>query len=370
MTFGTGTAQGLDELIERTGARRVLVVSTGSALARTGFGHWPDLPGRRVFPDFRPNPDLEDVLVGCALRDAWGPDLVVGLGGGSAMDVAKLVRALPSDRDAALACLTGGGPLPADLAELLLVPTTSGTGSEVTQFATVFDGERKYSFDHPLAAATHSVVDPGLTETCPADVLSSCAADSLCHAVESLWARRSVPRSRFDALEALHGLAAPLAGGLKDTSLPVREELARCSLAAGRAINVTRTTAAHAFAYRLTRRYGVPHGVACLLNLQWVYAYNLERVGSHCADDRGVVHVRTQLEAVAQVWGLEPRGVPERLGRLLTDLGWSPRLSDYGVPAGDLRDYVEAGLGATARADNNPVHLDSAPVLRALREIH
>lgn len=371
VTFGAGAVRELDALVDRLGARRVLVVATESGLVRTGFEHWLDDPGHRLFADFRPNPDLEDVLVGCALRDSWRPDLVVGLGGGSAMDVAKLVRGLPAGREAALACLTGGdGPVATDVGGLLLVPTTSGTGSEVTQFATVFDGEGKYSFDHPLAAATRSVVDPELTATCPVDVLTSCAMDALCHAVESLWARRSVPQSRAHALEALRGLATPLGEGLKDTSLPVREELARCSLAAGRAINITRTTAAHAFAYRLTRRYGIPHGVACLLNLQWLYGYNLERAGTHCDDDRGPAHIRARLEAVAAIWDLEPRDVPERLGRLLTDLGWSPRLSDYGVSAEDLPEQVRAGLGSTARAGNNPVRLDSALVLRALREIH
>ncbi|MEU9716192.1 phosphonoacetaldehyde reductase [Streptomyces sp. NPDC047976] len=371
VTFGAGAVRELDALIEQSGARRVLVVATESGLVRTGFEHWLDAPGHRLFADFRPNPDLADVLAGCALRDSWRPDLVVGLGGGSAMDVAKLVRGLPAGRDAALACLTGGeGPVATDVGGLLLVPTTSGTGSEVTRFATVFDGERKYSFDHPLAAATRSVIDPELTASCPADVLTSCAMDALCHAVESLWARRSDPGSRAHALDALRGLAGPLGDGLKDTSAPVREELARCSLAAGRAINITRTTAAHAFAYRLTRRYGVPHGVACLLNLQWLYGYNLERAGTHCDDERGAAHVHAQLEAVAAAWGIEPRGVPERLGRLLSDLGWSPRLSDYGVSAEDLPEQVEAGLGSTARAGNNPVRLDGALVLRALREIH
>ncbi|MEV6165588.1 phosphonoacetaldehyde reductase [Streptomyces sp. NPDC052052] len=369
--FAAGAARGLDALLDEYRARRVLVVGSESGLARAGFGHWLTSARHRVFTGFRPNPDLDDVLAGCALRERWRPDLVVGLGGGSAMDVAKMVRVLPADRDAALVVL-GGAPLdPAPRAgALVLVPTTSGTGSEVTRFATVFDGERKHSFDHPLAAATRSVVDPELTATCPASVTTSCAMDALCHAVESLWARRSVDGSRADAVRALHALTGPLGDGLKDTSLPVREQLARAALDAGRAINVTRTTAAHAFAYRLTSRHGVPHGVACLLNLQWLYGYNTRWSTAHCEDERGPAHVRAQLDVVASTWQLDAVDVPRRLSGLLTELGWSPRLSDYGVGERDLPDYADAGLGSTARAVNNPVRLDRSLVLRALRAIH
>lgn len=369
VVFGAGAARGLDALIDSRGARRVLVVATEGGLRRAGFGHWLESPRHHLFSGFTPNPVLGDVLTGCALRDRLAPDLVVGLGGGSAMDVAKMVRALPADAAAARACLGQGADPPPVAGDLVLVPTTSGTGSEVTQFATVFDGERKFSFDHPLAAATRSVVDPELTATCPAEVTTSCAMDALCHAVESLWARRSRADSRADALRALHSLTGPLGDGLKDTSAAVRDRLARAALDAGRAINVTRTTAAHAFAYRLTSRHGVPHGVACLLNLQWVFAYNTARYGTHCEDDRGPAHVRSQLTAVAAAFGLDPADVPGRLGELLARSGWSPRLSDHGLTGRDLPDYVAAGLGSTARAANNPVRLDETLVLKALRAV-
>nr|EIF93906.1 alcohol dehydrogenase [Streptomyces tsukubensis NRRL18488] len=373
--FGAGTVRGLDSLVDGLGAERVLVVSSERGLDRAGFGHWRASPRHRIFSGFRSNPDLDDVLAGCALRDAWRPTVVVGLGGGSGMDTAKLVRALPAGRPAALRCLAGGaddgpnGPV-TGVESLVLVPTTSGTGSEVTQFATVFDGDRKHSFDHPLAAATHALVDPELTVGCPPTVATSCAMDALCHAVESLWARRSTDASRTDARRALDGLVGPLGNRLKEDSPEVRVRLARAALDAGAAINVTRTTAAHAFAYHLTRRYGVPHGVACLLNLRWLYGYNAQQLEAYCEDDRGPDHVRVQLETVAAAWRLTVAGVPDHLAGLLSDLGWSPQLSDYGVREADLADCVRAGTGSTARAVNNPVRLDESLVLQAIREIH
>jgi len=370
VVLAPGAVHRVQGLVDGYAAERVLVVASDNGVRRAGLNRWLSDPRYRLFSAFRPNPDLADVLAGCALRDEWQPSLVVGLGGGSAMDVAKLVRALPADRTQALACLADA---PEDLSTgvetLVLIPTTSGTGSEVTRFATVFDGYRKYSFDHPLAAATLSVVDPDLTATCPPEVVTSCAADALCHAVESLWARRSTAASRADALRALRALTGLTAEEIRENDRVVRERLARAALDAGAGINVTRTTAAHAFAYQVTRRYGVPHGVACLLNLQWLYAYNTRQLGDHCEDSRGPAHVRAQLDAVASACRTDLAAVPAHLAGLLSDLGWSPLLSDYGVGREHVAGFVSAGLEATARASNNPVRLVPRLVVRAIEEI-
>ncbi|MEY9846400.1 alcohol dehydrogenase class IV [Streptacidiphilus sp. BW17] len=367
LVFGSGSVALLEQTVRAAPDARVLLVASPRALERAGLGHWSANPAVRVFSEFRPNPDLDDVLRGCAVRDTWLPTTIVGLGGGSAMDVAKLVRCLPTERTAALDELRAPTEdLTSNVEQLVLVPTTAGTGSEVTRFATVFDGNRKLSFDHELAAATSAVVDPGLATTCPQDVTSSCAMDALCHAVESLWARRSTGASRAAARLALRTLVPLLKTGLLDPSLRVREELASAALEAGRAINVSRTTAAHAFAYHLTRRFGVPHGVACLLNLQWLYAYNRDNVAGRCIDERGTDHVEEQLGHVAEVFDLSPDEIPEGLGKLLVVLGWSAQLRDYGLTRQDLPGCVEAGIGATARADNNPVGLHAPTVLDAL----
>ncbi|MGE7385278.1 phosphonopyruvate decarboxylase [Streptomyces sp. NPDC004126] len=374
---GPGSAGRLPEVLDASGARRVLVVASDRALARSGvLGLLGDRP-HRVFSGFRANPDLDDVLAGCALRDDWGPDLVLGVGGGSALDVAKMVRILPADRTAALDQLHGraagevrhrvSGPL-------VLVPTTAGTGSEVTQFATVFDGDRKLSLDHECVTADIAVVDARLAGSCPAHVTSSCAFDALCHAVESYWARRSTPRSREHAARALRlllpltltggtGITAPTAGE--------RETLATASMEAGRAITITRTTAAHACAYALTRTYGVPHGVACLLNLQWLYAYNREHAASGCTDARGPEFLAERLAELDELTGAggAAGGSAAHFGRMLTEAGWSNRLRDHGVPRDGLPELV-AGISSVQRAANNPVRLDEAAVLAALESIH
>jgi alcohol dehydrogenase class IV len=354
---GPGSVHRLPELVGAP-ARPVLVVGSRTAFARTGV--LALLAAREVafFTDVNPNPRLPDVLRGCAIADAVRPGLVVGVGGGSAMDVAKMVRGLPADRSAAMDVLSGRA-LPLNRAPLVLVPTTAGTGSEVTGFATVYVDGVKHSLDHPSVHAELSIVDSTLTETCPPEVTWAGALDALAHAVESTWALRSTASSRALAASALADLV-PLPG--EPLSTVDRAALCRAATNAGLAIDRTRTTAAHAFAYPLTARFGVRHGVACALNLVWLLPLTAERLRHDCQDPRGERFVRRRLDEIEALLG----GGGEAVADLLVRTGFAPWLADHGVTEEDLRGLVSAALGS-GRSTNGPIRLDPDAALRALR---
>jgi len=354
LVTGAGMAALLPDLLAGFAARRLLVVGSTSGVARAGL----TLPGQPArFGGFSPNPHLTDVLDGCRLADAYGPDLVVGIGGGSALDTAKMVRSLPADPAAAIEVLAGRAP-PRRRAPLVLVPTTAGTGSEATGFATVYVNGVKHSLDHPSVHADLAVVDPELTRGCPADVAYSGAFDALAHALESLWSLRSTAASRMLASDALTALVAVLGRAAWPLTTSDRADLSTASTRAGLAIDRTRTTAGHAFAYPLTARFGVRHGVACALNLVWLLPYTRARLRTRCQDPRGVAFVARRL---AQI-GLDG---PD-LADLLRRTGFSPWLGDHGVAGGDLPGLVAAALGS-GRSTNGPVRLDPDDVLPWLR---
>ncbi len=343
--------------------RRVLVVASARAFRAAGVEGL--LAGTEValFSGFTPNPRLDDVVAGCRLRDQWRPEVIVGVGGGSALDMAKLVRLLPADVEHARVSLhaTRYEP-PAKRRPLVLVPTTAGPGSEVTRFATVFDGDTKLSLDHPSVLADVAVIDPDLAASCPPSLVGSCGFDALCHAVESWWSKRSTPHSREFASEALRALVPLLRRPVSEPDAAQRSTLAAAALAAGRAIDITRTTAAHAFAYRLTTQYDVPHGVACLLNLRWLLRHNLAM-----AERPGVeARVVEQLAAIIEVLGLGDREPADYFTDYFTGFGWSPRLRDYGISRDALPSIVDAGLSSRARVENNPIELDRHEVLHEL----
>ncbi|QFZ19547.1 phosphonoacetaldehyde reductase [Saccharothrix syringae] len=354
--LGAGVRHLLPDVVRDAGARRLLVVGSERAVRAAGVPAAVRGLDVEWFSGVRPNPVLEGVLAGSAVHRRVKPDLVVAVGGGSAIDTAKLVRSLPPERGAALPLLTGEAePAPAHRRPpLVALPTTAGSGSEATRFATVYVDGVKMSLDHPAVAPEYALVDPELLRTCPARLVRSCALDALCHAVESHWSRRSTAASRRLALRALEGVLTALGGGATgDERLAA---LAAAATTAGQAIDLTRTTAAHAFSYRLTARFGVPHGVACALNLIWLFEHHLEHR-----------RVRDDLSAVTAAFRRSHPGepVPSALRALLTGAGFPDRMSGYGVRPADVADLVDAGL-ASGRARNNPVEVARDQAVRRL----
>ncbi|MEO3973611.1 iron-containing alcohol dehydrogenase [Streptomyces sp. CAU 1734] len=308
------------------------------------------------FSAITPNPTLETALAGARMLLETRPDVVVAVGGGSTLDVAKAACLLPADRDAALAVLDGDSSrLREERPMLVLIPTTAGSGSEVTRFATVYVDGCKKSLDHPTARADVALVDPHRTYTCPPSVTYPSAFDALAHAIESLWSRHSTTQSVTFATGALGELVDLTGQSLQSPTTWQRERLAFAATSAGRAIDISRTTAGHAFSYWLTSHRDVPHGVACLLSLLWLLPYNARHVPA--------VH-RDRLATVFMLLGADGGSGPAAanaaaaaLRERLERAGFPVRLGQYGVGAEDLSAYVAAGLGARSRSDNNPAPL-------------
>lgn len=355
VTQGRGTSQWLPALVADYG-KRVLVVAGPSAVARVPAVRALLDRGAAGHHEVRANPTTSDALKLAAVIDHERPDVIVAVGGGSAIDLAKAARMLTPDRARLRDALAGcPSALRSDPPLLVAVPTTAGTGSEMTCFATLYHNREKVSLDTPGARPDHALLDAELVRTCPSEVAVAAVLDALCHAIESAWSRHATPVSRRHAAAAaaalVHNLAPgqPTAGRLS----PDRAEQRQLAAAvAGIAIGLTRTTAAHAFSYRLTTHHGIAHGYACALNLVWLADHNWQARAAGEAD----------LEKVLRSLGCDPGADPaapvptatrvlraaERAGHFA-----APRLGDA-----ELSAYIAAGLGVRGRADRNPVALD------------
>jgi len=364
-----GVASSLPMILDWWHAERVLVVVSPGTLRRTDARDW--LAGRDpvFFQDVTPNPQLSTVLKGVELVDRVRPDVVVGIGGGSTMDVAKAMRLLPrADRSAERALAGEFSLLRTEPPRLVLVPTTAGSGSEVTAFATMYVGTRKHSLDHASVKADIALVDPLLTYSCPPDLSADCALDALAHAIESCWSLRSSAHSRALAHNALARLARTLKAGLDDPSPERRFELSQAATTAGFAIDLTRTTAGHACAYPTTARFGVPHGLACALHLVWLLPLTMSERVTHCHDPRGPDFVARRIVEIAELLGAEtPESAGEALADLIRRVGRPSRLGDVGIRKADLAGIAEDALGSN-RIANHPVALDLAAVNDGLCE--
>jgi alcohol dehydrogenase class IV len=357
--IGPGVVGQLPEVLGS--ARRVLVVhgrSSFRAGAAAAAVDRLDADVRR-YAGVRPNPALGQVREAVALAREYAPDAVVGIGGGSAMDVAKCVAVLAGCTGDPEAYLLEPGSIPASRTTMLVqVPTIAGSGSELTSFATVYIGYRKRSIDHPSARADHVLIDPDLAATVPAPMAAASALDALAQAVESAWAVAATPESRGLAVRALETLtpvldAATTQGTFSDPAL--RTELARGAALAGAAINISRTTAAHALSYALTARHGIVHGAAVGLHLRWLISHNAAATDADTRHPDGADALRQLIGDLQQIC-LDGTGAP--LEKLIDRLLDMHGLQDFRMPHHDWQEDLGSG-----RAENNPRRVSAEDVL-------
>jgi alcohol dehydrogenase len=267
---GPGAIARLPELLPLAG--RLLLVTTPGFTRRgvTGAlvaGLGPERVS--VYDRVTPNPDLDALDAACESLRGSDPAAIVGLGGGSTIDTAKVLSAtLPDTEGFALRTRLRerrnrpwGRTLP-----VVAIPTTAGTGAETTPFATVWDCAlgRKYSLDDPALVPRRVLLDPELTLGLPPRETLYGGLDAVSHALESLWNRRRDGASAAWASESLALALDALPRVLADPSdIEARGRMQQASLAAGLAIARTRTAIAHAISYPLTLHFGVPHGLAC-----------------------------------------------------------------------------------------------------------
>jgi len=298
---GRGAIERLPQLV--ADGRVVLLVTTEGFTRRGVTSHVRALFARAqpviVHDRVTPNPDLDDLEEATSALRGRGIDCVIAIGGGSVIDTAKaLALSLASDSDRPLESVVRGGA-PQDWRaslKLIAAPSTAGTGSEVTPFATVWDGagHRKHSLSGERLYPHTAVLDPDLTVTLPPDETLHTALDSLSHALESLWNKHRTSLSELHAFRALELAAAALPRVLRQPDdIKARAQMQQVSLLAGLAISQTRTALAHSVSYPLTSRYNVPHGLACSFTLPAILRANID---SLAADGRGATTLRAVLE--------------------------------------------------------------------------
>lgn len=296
-----------------------------------------------VIDDIAPNPDLVLLREQSARFADTGrqPAVIVALGGGSVIDSAKVFAAARGDFAVVEAYLAGdidaGNINPWTL---IAVPTTAGTGSEVTCWGTVWHGTagKKYSLAHPGLYPKIAVVDPELMIGKPLALTVQTGLDALSHALESLWNRNANPVSMAHAVAAARGVLSTLPALSRDLqNAQLRERMARASTLAGFAFSNTKTAIAHSLSYPITLSHDVPHGIACSFSLPMI----IRSVAAH----GGICE-----EGLRAIFGTDADGAAERLETTMNQLGVSTRHGDYGIDDEEWRDLiVEAFDGERGR---------------------
>lgn len=344
--FCTGALQDIPKIA--TGKRRLALVTTAGFTKRGVTDRLRELIGPTlvaVVDNVKENPDLDQLdRETLSLRDAK-PDMIIGLGGGSALDTAKILAAQLGGQNVTLSSQFRDGVTRSAAAALptITVPTTAGTGAEVTPFATVWDHQhaKKYSLAGDDLFPRFALLDPELTLSLPVDVTIATGLDAVSQALESIWNRRANAISSAWALQSLR-LSIPTLPDLviRPGDLSLRSKMLEASLLAGMAISQTRTALAHSMSYPITAHFGVAHGIACSFTLPAILAFN-------AGVDDGRLASASRALGFASVEGLSGE-----LKKMLAKLGLASILARHVADLSELDKYVSEMITPN-RADNN-----------------
>lgn len=279
--IGENSHQKIKSIIEENNFQKVFLVTNKNSFLTGGVSDYifQSIIGCQYhrFNNFSINPKLKDLQNGIKEYQKFKPDLIIGVGGGSAMDMAKLIHYMSDHQSISEGLVLDEIKNKPDKdlkSKLMLIPSTSGSGSEATQFAVLYINNQKFSLDSAYLLPDFGIVDGVFTKELPKNVTAYTGADALCQALEAYWSNNSTITAREYAIEALQILSNNLDKAVNAPDLDIRNKMAKGAYLAGKAINITRTTAPHAFSYYLTTHYGYPHGHAVAILLPYFIEVN------------------------------------------------------------------------------------------------
>lgn len=347
--FGWGRFNEIRQVVDELNGKKAFVVTgkdfpnQSDALDRM-LKHLQGLP-LEVFAEAEENPSIETVDRGAERCKAAGCDLVIALGGGSALDAAKAIAMLQRNPGSIREYLDQERVCQAKGLPVITIPTTAGTGSEVTPFTVITHKAKraKPAIAPPQNFPDVALVDPELTMSTPPKVAASTGLDVLCQAVEGFWSTQGNPATRALAFQGIRLAVENLGAACLRKEKEAVANMALASHLTGIQMSNIGNTFIHPLSYPVTVDYGVPHGFACAVFLPAGIRFNAPAVGERFADLLRLLNL-SGIEALAR-----------RVEELMERLGALRRLRDVGVKAEALPDMVKRGMGRSTAWNPRPM---------------
>ncbi len=348
----------LDKYLAENDIRSFLLVHDGSLeylKIAACFNRMESENNRRVvrFCDFKPNPDYSSIVKGVRIFREKRCDAIIAVGGGSTIDVAKCIKLYSNiDGNGEDGAFLKNSPIP-NKVKFLVIPTTAGTGSEATRYAVVYYNGEKQSITNGSIIPSAVLFDPSALKTLPDYQRKSTLLDALCHSIESFWSLNSTDESKEYSKQALKLILNNMSGYLENLD-KANTNMQKAAYMAGKAINLTQTTAGHAMCYRLTSQYGIAHGHAAALCVKELWPWMIRNI-DNSNDTRGKGYLRDTFHELSMLMGCkDSMGAAEKFVSFIDNMKLdklNPQNKDYKCLVCSVNPV---------RLKNNPVRLDEA----------
>ena len=369
--FRDGALSEVREILAQLGVSNVFFVVDQLAYASSGADVILDPVFRSMsvtrFSNFKLNPKLIDIERGVGLMRESNSDVIVALGGGTAIDLGKLIGTLACQNGSSRGIIIGSDRIEQSSPPLIAIPTTSGTGSEATHFAVAYVDREKYSVADPRMQPAYAIIDPTLTFSLPAKITAATGLDAFCQAVESIWAVGATEESIEYATEAARLAYQHLSPAVNHPTSDARQGMCRAAHLAGKAINISKTTASHALSYAITEHYGVQHGIAVAITLGRMLAFNSKVTDTDCNDPRGPKHILGRMGLILKLLGTDNAAEGcRKIEKLISDIGCPTSLQCIGIETDAQILQIVNGVNEQ-RLSNNPRRSNSETLLELLK---
>ena len=315
-----------------------------------------------MFSDFTPNPLYEQVCNGIGLLKSSNCDTILAVGGGSAIDVAKCIKlaVLAKDGNAAIIPPLVSTRVACDGAKLpfIAIPTTAGTGSESTHNAVMYYEGAKQTVTNDGVLPDYAVLEPTVLKTLPLYQKKCTMMDALCQGIESWWSVNSTEESYEYSRKSIELIMANWRKYIFENDDEAAKQIMLAANYGGRAINITQTTGAHAFSYKITSLYKLPHGHAVAVCLPEIWEYMIGHMDK-CVDSRGQEYLTGIFNQISRSMGCEnSKQAVAAFRQMMLEM-------DLKNPVTGKRDEEINVLSHSVnpvRLKNNPIKLDKTTI--------
>jgi alcohol dehydrogenase class IV len=373
---GDSVASDIEKLLKKDSPKKIFLVTGNNSYKESGVEEYFSNIFKKYscirFYNFTENPKIEDVEMGIRLFKQNNCDYVIAIGGGSVIDMAKLINIGQANVNDLKSLILENKKIEQPGKKLIAIPTTSGAGSEATHFAVIYIDSIKYSLAHKEYILPDIVfLIPKLTYSLNKYQTAVSGIDALSQAIESYWSVNSNSESKIFSKNAIKIILENLPKVINKGDLMARDRMLLASYRAGQAINITMTTGPHAMAYTFTSKFNIPHGHAVALTLASWFDFNANATDFNTVDKRGASYVKGTIKNLSQYFnkiGNINDSTPQKIKSLLSEIGLETKLSNLNIRKSDIDSLVN-GINLI-RLSNNPCKITKLEISELLHEIY
>jgi len=296
-------------------------------------------------------------------------DFVIGIGGGTVMDLGKAASILNDEKNLLEDYITGKQKPQGNNIKRLLIPTNAGTGAEITPYSSIYIGKAKYSLAHPSMLPDYAILSPELTYNLPPRITARTGYDALAQAIESFWSVRATEESKEYSREAIKLVLDNLIDAVKEPNQDNKAAMLWAAHLAGKAIAIAKTTAAHALSHLFMTYYKISHGHAVLLSLPHFFPM-LDNVSSeNIHQDLTIEYVEETFKELLSLLKVKNgEEAKDMLLKLADEIGLEKKLSDFGVTDEYFNEIIDS-ISTNPKVANNPIKITGDMYLDILKNL-